>query len=116
MPKILFIHPSTRDTMFGQMKYLDLPPMGLGILATLTPDRYEVSIVDENVDKIDFGADADLVAVTASTVQAPRAYQILNEFKRRGIPTVIGGIHASVVPGEASNYANTVVVGEAEDI
>ena len=60
MTKILFVHPSTRDTMFGQMKYLDLPPMGLGILATLTPDRYEVSIVDENIDKIDFDADADL--------------------------------------------------------
>jgi radical SAM superfamily enzyme YgiQ (UPF0313 family) len=116
MKKILFVHPSTRATMFGQMKFLDLPPMGLGILATLTPEKYQVSIVDENVDKLDFATEADLVAVTASTVQAPRAYQILQEFSRRGIPTVMGGIHASVMTEEASGYADTVVVGEAEEI
>ncbi|MCP4197033.1 MAG: B12-binding domain-containing radical SAM protein [Proteobacteria bacterium] len=116
MKKILFVNPSSKETIFGKMKTLVLPPMGLAIMATLTPEKFQVSIIDENVESLDFNTDADLVAITASTVQAPRAYQILGEFKRRGIPTVMGGIHASVMPDEAANYADTVVTGEAEDI
>ncbi len=114
--KILFINPSISNTVFGKMKMLALPPMGLGVLAALTPDKYEVSIIDENMDQIDFNADVDLVAVTASTVQAPRAYQIMNEFRNRGVPTVMGGIHASVLPEEAARYADTVVTGETEEL
>ena len=97
MKKILFINPTINTTVFGKMKMLALPPMGLGVLASRTPAKYDVSIIDENVESIDFNTDADLVAVTATTTQAPRAYEILSEFKRRGIPTIIGGIHASVM-------------------
>jgi radical SAM superfamily enzyme YgiQ (UPF0313 family) len=116
MKKILFVNPSSKETIFGKMKTLVLPPMGLGIMATITPEKYQVTIADENIEKLDFDAAADLVAVTATTVQAPRAYQILNEFKRRGVPTIMGGIHASVMTDEASGYADTVVAGEAEEI
>ena len=104
MKKILFVNPSIRNTVFGKMRMLALPPMGLGILASRTPEKFEVSIADENVDAIDFDTDADLVAVTATTVQAPRAYRIIQEFKKRGIPTVMGGIHASVRTEEAANF------------
>ena len=62
MKKILFINPSIRNTVFGKMKMLALPPMGLGILASRTPEKYDVSIIDENVDQIDFDTDPDLVA------------------------------------------------------
>lgn len=116
MKKILFINPTIGNTVFGKMKMLALPPMGLGVLASRTPERYAVSVVDENVNTLDTGADADLVAVTATTVQAPRAYEILHEFRRRGIPTVMGGIHASVLPGEAALHADTVVTGEADEL
>ncbi len=116
MKRILFVNPSTRSTVFGRMKMLSLQPLGLGLLASWTPYSYTVSIVDENVEAIDFDARADLVAVTATTVQAPRAYQILQEFRRRGVTTVLGGIHASVRPQEASQYADSVVMGEAEEI
>ena len=116
MKKILFVNPSTRQTIFGRMKNLALQPMGLGTLASSTPDTVEVSIVDENVEEIDLEAEADLVAVTATTVQAPRAYQIIEAFEARGIPSIMGGIHASVLPEEASRYARSVVIGEADDI
>ena len=115
MRKILFINPSYKDTVFGKMRTLVLPPLGLATLASHTPDTYDCSIVDENVDEVVFDADADLVAITATTVQAPRAYAIIKEFKKRGIPTIIGGIHASVMTEEASNYADSVFVGEADD-
>lgn len=116
MRKILFINPSYKHTVFGQMRTLAMPPMGLGLLASRTPHEYAVSIVDENVEAIDFTVDADLVAVTSTTVQAPRAYEIISAFKHRGIPTILGGIHGSVCTDEALRYAHSVVVGEADDL
>jgi radical SAM superfamily enzyme YgiQ (UPF0313 family) len=116
MKKILFVNPSIRDTVFGKMEMLALPPMGLGVLASRTPGKYEVSIIDENVEDIDFDEGADLVAVTATTTQAPRAYRIMREFKKRGIPTVMGGIHASVRPEEASGYTDAVAIGEGDEM
>lgn len=116
MKKILLINPSIGNTVFGRMKMLALPPMGLGVLASRTPETYTVTVIDENVDALDVNADADLVAVTATTGQAPRAYQIIDDFKKRGIPTIMGGIHASVMPDEAARYADTVVIGEADEL
>lgn len=116
MKKILFVNPSTRQTIFGRMKSLALPPMGLGLLASRTPDKYEMAIVDENIEELDFDLDADIVAVTATTVQAPRAYEIIQKFKSRGITTIVGGIHPSVLPEEASRFADVVVTGEADEI
>ena len=56
MKKILFINPTINNTVFGKMKMLALPPMGLGVLASRTPEKYRVSHRDENVDTIDFDA------------------------------------------------------------
>jgi radical SAM superfamily enzyme YgiQ (UPF0313 family) len=116
MKHLLLINPSTRQTIFGRMKTLALPPMGLGVLASRTPPDWEITVADENVDELDLTRSADLVGVTATTVQAPRAYEILDHFRSRGIPTVIGGIHASVLPDEAGRHADTVVIGEADEI
>jgi radical SAM superfamily enzyme YgiQ (UPF0313 family) len=90
--------------------------MGLVSIASVTPPEHEVSIFDENVEEGPVRFDADLVAVTATTGQAPRAYELLAEFRARGIPSVMGGIHASVLPHEAALHADAVVVGEAEEI
>lgn len=112
----MLVNPSYKDTIFGRMRTLVLPPMSLGVLASRTPDTYEVTIVDENVDTLDLDVEVDLVGVTAATVQAPRAYRIIEEFKKRGVPTVMGGIHASVLTEEASQVADVVVVGEADEL
>lgn len=114
--RILFINPTINNTVFGKMKMLALPPMGLGVLASRTPKRYFVSIVDENVEPLIINSEPDLVAVTATTVQAPRAYEIIDAYKKLGIHTVMGGIHASVMPGEAALHADTVVTGEADEL
>jgi radical SAM superfamily enzyme YgiQ (UPF0313 family) len=114
--KVLFVNPSSRDTIFGRMKTLSLPPMGLVSIASATPPEHEVAIFDENVEEGPLSFDADLVAVTATTGQAPRAYELMAEFRKRGIPSVMGGIHASVLPDEAARHADAVVVGEAEEV
>jgi radical SAM superfamily enzyme YgiQ (UPF0313 family) len=88
----------------------------LTTLAALTPPDVEVKITDENVEPIDFEEDVDLVGVTGMVMHAPRAYQIAQKFRQRGIPVVMGGPHASSLPHEAKEHVDTVVIGEAEDV
>ncbi len=88
----------------------------LTTLAALTPPDVEVKITDENVDSIDFDEDVDLVGVTGMVMHASRAYDIAERFRRRNIPVVMGGPHASSLPLEAKEHVDAVVVGEAEDV
>jgi radical SAM superfamily enzyme YgiQ (UPF0313 family) len=88
----------------------------LTALAALTPPEIEVKITDENVEPIDFEEDVDLVGVTGMVMHAPRAYQIAQRFRQRGIPVVMGGPHASSLPLEAKEYVDAVVIGEAENV
>jgi radical SAM superfamily enzyme YgiQ (UPF0313 family) len=89
------------------------PPLGLGIVATLTPNDWEVEILDENFEKFRY-KEADLIGLTSFTASITRAYEIAGIYREHGIPTAIGGIHASMLPEEAMEYVDTVVIGEAE--
>ncbi len=93
------------------------PPLALGYVAAVTPDNWDIEIVDEKTRRFNFATTkADLVGITVMTPQARRAYEIAGEFTRRNIPVVLGGIHPSMRPNEAARYATSVVVGEAEGI
>jgi radical SAM superfamily enzyme YgiQ (UPF0313 family) len=91
------------------------PELGLITIAALCPPEFEIQLVDEEVTPVPFDADVDLVAITALTPKAERAYQIAEAFRARGIHTAMGGPHASVMPQEAQGRVDTVFVGEAED-
>jgi radical SAM superfamily enzyme YgiQ (UPF0313 family) len=91
-------------------------PLALPTLAGLTPPRHEVRILDEMVQPIDFDEGWDVVGISAMTCKATRAYQIADRFRRRGVPVVMGGIHASMCPDEAGRHVDCVVVGEAESL
>ncbi len=91
-----------------------MPPISLYALEALIKDRVNVTVIDEQVDEIDFNINADLVCITSTTTQIKRAYQISEQFLKRGVPTAIGGVHATALPDECQNYFNTVCVGEAE--
>ncbi len=95
---------------------LSAAPMSLPYVAALVPPDINVSIVDENVREVDFEKEVDLVGISVLTVAAPRAYQIAEEFRKRGTPVVMGGIHPTVLPEEASQHADAIVVGEAEGV
>jgi radical SAM superfamily enzyme YgiQ (UPF0313 family) len=92
------------------------PPLNLCMVAAYTPPDSEVSITDECVEAIDFEKEVDLVGLTAYTNAAPRAYEIADAFRRRGVPVVMGGVHASTLPEEALEHCDAVVVGEAEGV
>jgi radical SAM superfamily enzyme YgiQ (UPF0313 family) len=113
--KILLISPERErkkeEAFLFRLSFLNLP-----YVAALSPPGEEVKIVDEAFEKIDFGEKVDLVGITAQTPVAPRAYQIADEFRKRGIPVVMGGVHASMLPQEALQHVDAVVVGEAEEV
>ncbi|MFB0526937.1 MAG: radical SAM protein [bacterium] len=90
--------------------------MALPIIAALTPENIEVDITDENIEQIDFDNNVGLVGITCSTWLAPRAYEIADEFRQRGVTVVLGGIHPSMLPHEAIQHADAVVIGEAENV
>lgn len=114
MKKIVLISPSYRSKLLEKVRVLAIPPLNLATLASLTPQDYDVRIVDEAMEDIDFNMDADLVGITCMTPLAPRAYEISAGFKARGVPVVMGGIHVSMMPDEAARHADAIVVGEAE--
>jgi radical SAM superfamily enzyme YgiQ (UPF0313 family) len=93
-------------------------PLSLLILAGLTPPEWDVAVVDENLGIPDYVAMArpDLVGITAFTSQVNRAYKVADEFRSRGVPVVMGGMHATMCSAEALERVDAVVKGEAESI
>lgn len=89
-------------------------PLAAPTVAALTPREVDVRIVDENVEAVPFDDDADLVGITVMTLQAPRAYEIADEYRRRGKKVVLGGVHVSMLPDEAIAHADSIFIGEAE--
>ena len=83
-------------------------------VAAAMPDDVETRIVDEDVEPIDFHADADLVGISYMTCNALRAYDVADKFRERGIPVMMGGYHPTFMPQEALEHADAVCVGEAE--
>jgi radical SAM superfamily enzyme YgiQ (UPF0313 family) len=73
-------------------------------------------LVDDRVEEINFEERADLVAITVHTYTAKRAYYIADQFMRFGVPVVLGGIHVSLLPDEASQHADSIVIGDAETV
>lgn len=91
-------------------------PLGLATLAGLAPSHWEITIVDENVEPIDWSATADIIGVCGMGVQVPRQMEILEHFRKRGVYVVAGGSYASLCPEEYQGLANTVIAGESERI
>ncbi|MBN2012557.1 B12-binding domain-containing radical SAM protein [candidate division KSB1 bacterium] len=88
---------------------------GLLIIAALTPEEHEIIFVDDNHEEIDYTQKYDIVGISTTTQQATRAYEIADEFQKRGISVVIGGIHATVMPQEVKKHCDVVFIGEAEE-
>jgi radical SAM superfamily enzyme YgiQ (UPF0313 family) len=112
--KLLLVAPGwPKGRLWGELGF-KFPSLSLAAIAAATPWQWQVALVDENIETISFDTDADLVAITAMTPQAPRAYRIADAFRERGIPVVMGGFHASNLPEEALEHVDAVVVGEGE--
>ncbi len=122
-PKVYLVNPLFSSTIwsfeglrpFTGTRFLTTP-LGLATVAALTPKHWDVEIVDENVEDIDFNTDADLIGITAFNVQYQRALQLAIEFKKRGKPVVFGGPYCSLLPEAFEGKGDYRVSGEAEKI
>jgi radical SAM superfamily enzyme YgiQ (UPF0313 family) len=91
-----------------------MEPLMLGVLAGLTPPDVEVVLYDDRMEAIPFDEATDLVAITVETYTARRAYEVADEYRQRGIPVVMGGMHVSLLPDEAALHADSIFIGDAE--
>lgn len=112
--KVLFVSPGwPKGRLWGELGF-KFPSLSLAALAAVTPPGWEVALWDENIEPSAPAGDADLVAITAMTPQAPRAYRLAARFRAAGKTVVMGGFHASNLPDEALEHVESVVVGEGE--
>lgn len=108
MRKLVLINPKCES---GVITFNE--PLGLGIIAALTPDNYEVEIIDEHFEDFNY-MPCDIVGITSTTASINRAYSLSKIYMDKGIPVIMGGIHASLLPEEAIIHCTSVVIGEVE--
>jgi len=114
--KILFVSPGRGNRGLRSISFWRFPMMSIYRLAEITPPVWDIEIIDEDRASLNYENKYDLVAITAMTALAPRAYEIAGEFRKRGVTTIMGGIHASMIPEEAARYVDCVVTGEADGV
>ena len=116
--KLLIIQPSFYKSPENRtpvrVRHRQLVPLVLPYLAALTPDDWEVTLVDEMLHPVDFEAAVDVVAITTWTLHSYRAYDLAREFRRRGRKVIMGGPHIYWFFQEAAAHCDAVGVGEAE--
>lgn len=114
---ITIIHPCVGKVPGRKyMKAWQMEPLPAAYIAGLTPKDIEITFWDDRMEDIDFDRQTDLVAISVETYTAKRSYQIASAFRQRDVPVVMGGFHATLVPDEVSQYAESIVIGEAEEL
>lgn len=114
--KLILIQP--RIGTYPGGKYLrawQMEPLQIAQVYALTPKDIRVVFHDDRMEEISFDEPADLVAISVETYTAKRAYQIASEYRIRNIPVVMGGFHATLYPDEVLQYADAIVIGQAEN-
>lgn len=117
---LLLLDPYPRNNPYrmtaSERRMIWFPKLSLPVIAAYTPPGWDVKLVDEAVQDIDFDEPCDLVGISVMSCYAPRAYEISAEFRKRGKKVVLGGVHPTFCPEEALRYCDTIVCGEAEDL
>ena len=117
--KLLLVDPYPRENPYhlgpSERKAIWFPKLSLPAIAAYTPEHWEIEIQDEAVREIDLDYPADMVGISVMTCYAPRAYQLAAEFRKRGVPVVLGGVHPTYCPDEALQHGDAIVTGEAEE-
>lgn len=108
--KITLIYPGIGD-------YEDearMEPLSVGALAGMTPSEVEVALYDDRMEEIPYDEPTDLVGITVQIFSAKRSYEIAAEYRRRGVPVVMGGVHPTLLPEEVSAHADSIFMNDAE--
>lgn len=115
--KLLLILPKNERGYWGKVSKsgkAGFVRLSLPTIAALTPEDWDVEILDARVKAVDCNIKVDIVGITGLTAEMPSAYEIADNFRKRGVKVVMGGVHVSAMPDEALKHADAVVIGEAE--
>lgn len=115
--RLTIIHPAIGHRKGeNYIRTWQMEPLPAAAIAGLTPEDVEVRFYDDRMEAIPFDEPTDAAVLSLETYTARRTYQIASEYRKRGVPVVVGGFHATLAPEEAERYAEAVVIGEAESI
>ncbi|MDH5325260.1 MAG: B12-binding domain-containing radical SAM protein [Gammaproteobacteria bacterium] len=115
--RLTIIHPAIGHKIGeNYIRSWQMEPLPAAAIAGLTPDSVEVRFYDDRMETLPFDEPTDAVAMSVETYTAKRVYQIASEYRRRGVPVILGGFHATLQPEEVSRYADAIVIGEAERV
>jgi len=109
---LLMPHPTGKRSFYARFTY---PSLTLQQIAAITPREHDVEIVDERFEIVNLNKDYDLVGISCMTYNSIRGYEIADYFRKKGVKVVFGGYHASLLPKETKQHADSVVIGEAEE-
>jgi radical SAM superfamily enzyme YgiQ (UPF0313 family) len=101
----------------GDSLFLDgarMEPLGLTVIAGLTPSDIQIEIIDDRLEEIPYDKHFDLIAISVQIFTARRSYEIAEAFRKRGVPVALGGIHVTLAPEEAAEHADVIILGDAE--
>jgi len=104
-----------KSPFFRPIKYSLFPPLGLATLAGYLRDTDEAVLQDEHVEELDLDDEPELVVIQAYITSAARAYRLADHYRRKGAYVAIGGLHATSLPEEAAQHADSVFLGPGED-
>ena len=116
--RVTIVHPCVGRHV-GMKRYIRswrMEPLPPAVLAALLPADVERRFYDDRLEPVPFDEPTDLVAISVETYTAKRSYQIASEYRRRGVPVVMGGFHATLCPDEVGRYCEAIVIGEAESV
>ena len=115
MYRLLLITSSSPEIRrVRRARVLSFQQITMPYLAAFVPGNWEVIHTDEAVTPVDVSMEIDLVGITFHTPSAFHVYDLATQFRKRGIPVVLGGPHVTLMPDEAQQYADVIFVGEAE--
>jgi radical SAM superfamily enzyme YgiQ (UPF0313 family) len=116
--RLTIIHPciGRRAGDRGYIRTWQMEPLPAATIAGLTPASVEIRFYDDRMEPIPLDEPTDVVAISVETYTAKRAYQIASSYRERGVSVVMGGFHATLCPDEVADFADAVVVGEAENV
>ena len=115
--RLTLIEPAMiKHAGYGEKPMFTFQPLTLNVLGGMVPPGVEVEVVDDRIESINYDQPTDLVGISVKTFSARRAYEIAAEYRLRDVPVVMGGHHPSLLPAEALEHADAIVVGEAESV
>ncbi|NIN00950.1 MAG: radical SAM protein [candidate division Zixibacteria bacterium] len=121
--KLLLVYPKNFDSNYYDVQHIRVfgkkatfMNVALATVAALTPAEFDVRVIDENVEAIDFDVPYDLVGITGYNFDLPRAREVAKQFSKRGVMVVCGGPSVTLSTERWRPFADVLIIGEAERI